>query len=185
MARRGLQTSVHPRMEMSESALSARQPFVPLREAFTPTRPQRGGAGFVGRQEELRRIMEVIEDEQAHVILYADRGRGKTSLMNRATGILRAAGYCVGRHFCDTNSDYDSIMRGLIRDLPSSFLVVPVSNAPNPQGSEQALPQRAIEPGDLAALPSRLNAHHVVLIIDEFDRVRDETTRDRLADTIK
>ena len=183
MARWGLQSGRHPQPDHPRGLSVA--PVVPLREAFTPTRPQRSGAAFVGRQAELRRIMEVVEDEQAHVVLYADRGLGKTSLVNRATGMLRAAGYCVGRYFCDTNSDYESIMRGLIRDLPTSFLVVPMSNLPNPQGSEQALPQRPLEPSDIAGLPSRMSAPHVVLVIDEFDRVRSDTTRDRLADTIK
>jgi Cdc6-like AAA superfamily ATPase len=160
-------------------------PVVPLRDAFTPTRPQRGSTAFVGRRKELRRILEVLEDEQAHIVLYGDRGLGKTSLMNRATGMLRAAGYCVGRHICDTNSDFESIMRGLIRDIPESFLVVPVSDQPGARGCEQALPQREIEPGDIASLPSRLNAPHVVLIADEFDRVRSHEVQDRLADTIK
>lgn len=183
MARWALQSNRHPRFDRPQG-LSV-TPVVPLREAFTPTRPQRSGTRFVGRQAELRRIMEVIEDEHAHIVLYGSRGLGKTSLMNKATGMLRAAGYCVGRYFCDINSDYESIMRGLIRDLPSSFLVVPVSNLPHPQGSEEALPQRPIEPGDIASLPSRMSANHVVLVIDEFDRVKSQTTRDRLADTIK
>ena len=160
-------------------------PVVPLRDAFTPTRPQRGATRFVGRHAELRRILEVLEDEQAHIILYGDRGIGKTSLMNRATGMLRAAGYCVARHICDANSDFESIMRGLVRDMPASFLVVPLSGQSDAQGCEQALLQRACEPGDIAGLPGRLNAPHVVLVIDEFDRVRSQDVRDRLADTIK
>ena len=47
------------------------------------------------------------------------------------------------------------------------------------------LPHGTINPSDLVALPSRLNAPHLVLIIDEFDRVQDEATRDGLADTLK
>jgi len=130
-------------------------------------------------------MLEVIEDEQAHVVLFAERGLGKTSMINRMIGLLRAAGYGVGRYFCDSNSDYETIMRGLVRDLPSSFLVIPTSSVTNAQGSEQALPQRPVEPGDLAAIPGRLNAQHVVFVIDEFDRVKGEAIRNRLADTIK
>jgi GTPase SAR1 family protein len=185
MTPRGRQTSQHQRSEFTPSSLFVNQTFVPLRDAFTPTRPQRSATGFVGRETELRRMVEVIEDEQAHVVLFADRGLGKTSIINRMIGLLRAAGYGVGRYFCDSNSDYETIMRGLVRDLPSSFLVVPVSSMPNAQGSEQALPQRPLEPGDLAGIPSRLNAQHVVFVIDEFDRVKGEATRNRLADTIK
>lgn len=183
MASWGLQTNKHPTPERSPG-LSV-TPVLPLREAFTPTRPQKSGTRFIGRQGELQRIMETIEDERAHVVLFGDRGLGKTSLMNRATGMLRAAGYCVGRYFCDTNSDYEGIMRGLVRDLPSFFLLVPMSKLPNAQGSEEALPLKVVEPGDIAGLPSRMSAHHVVMVIDEFDRVRDEATRDQLADTIK
>lgn len=172
------------RIEGALEPAAATQDAPPLRDAFTPTRPQRGG-GLVGRQSELVRIIEAIEDEQAHVILYAERGRGKTSVANRVTELLRNAGYCVGRHVCDVNTDFDSLMRGLARDLPASFLAVPYVNTAGLRGCEAGLPHGALEPDDIAALPSRLNAPYTVMVVDEFDRVGNELTRDRLADTLK
>jgi hypothetical protein len=47
------------------------------------------------------------------------------------------------------------------------------------------VPQGKLVPADIAAIPGRLNCDKLVFVIDEFDRVQDEATRTRLADTIK
>ena len=156
-----------------------------LRRAFTPTRPQRSFRRVAGRKAELLRILDAIADNRSHVVLYGDRGRGKTSIVNLVAAAARSSGYIVGRYSCDHDSNFDDIMRGLMRDLPKSALAVAVENDADLEGCEAALPAARVLPRDVAQLPARLIGGHVLLIVDEFDRVADVPTRTRLADTIK
>ncbi len=150
---------------------------------FTPTQPKPGARQLTGRQAELRRILQALIDEHAHVVLYSERGRGKTSLANAVVEGLRRADVAVGRYTCDASSDFDSILRGIARSLPMAFLA---GHPPaDSQGCEAALPQRPVRPEDVVDLPGKLNCGMLVAVIDEFDRVLDAATRTRLADTIK
>jgi hypothetical protein len=119
-------------------------------------------------------------------VLYAERGRGKTSLANLAVERLRRSGFMVGRHACDAASDFDSIIRGLMRSLPHALLAQDrFANAADTEGCEAILPARALLPADIAAIPAQLACPKLVFVVDEFDRVDDRATRTRLADTIK
>jgi Cdc6-like AAA superfamily ATPase len=156
-----------------------------LRDAFTPTRPQRIFRRVAGRKAELLRVFRAIAQERAHVVLYGERGRGKTSLVNVVASAARTSGYMVARYACAADSDFDEIVRGLARDLPASLLAVPMSDDSQLEGCEAALPSSRLQPRDVTALPGRLSGSHLLLIVDEFDRVLDTATRTRLADTIK
>lgn len=156
-----------------------------LREVFTPTRPQRSSRRVSGRQAELLRIFRAIALDRAHVVLYGERGRGKTSLVNLVASAARSSGYMVGRYTCSFDSCFEDIVRGLARDLPKSMLAAPIVQDDELEGCEAALPRSKIQPRDIAALPGRLAGRHVVLIADEFDRVEDSATRTWFADAIK
>lgn len=171
-----------------EAAAAALLPTDPrrhaLREAFTPMRPQRSLRRFVGRRAQFARILQAIEEDQAHVVLYAERGRGKTSLANLVADAARGADHMVARYACTAESDFDAIVRGLARDLPQPLLGMHSPEEAGPQGCEAALPPGRLQPSDVTALPSRLMGR-LLFVVDEFDRVQDEATRTRLADTIK
>ncbi len=156
-------------------------------EIFTPTRPRTGRRTLVGRNAELARVLEAIGEEAAHVVIYAERGRGKTSLTNLAIERLRRSGTIVGRFVCNAESRFDQIMHGLVRDLPSALLAIDGvdSDASARRGCDHILPQADVSPADVAAIVDRLSCKRLVFVVDEFDRVRDQTTRTQLADTIK
>ena len=153
-------------------------------KVFTPTRPRAGRRALMGRLEELSRILEAICDDGAHVVLYAERGRGKTSLSNLSIEGLRRRGAIVARYACEASTTFDSMMHGLAADLPSSLLSAPPGSA-HSDGCDGLLPDRPLCPADIAALPQGLSCPMVVFVIDEFDRVEDVASRTRLADTIK
>ncbi|MGI4955407.1 MAG: AAA family ATPase [Janthinobacterium lividum] len=149
---------------------------------FTPTQPRQGARSLTGRSAELTRILQALGDEQAHVVLYSERGRGKTSLANAAVERLRQGGTVVARYSCEADSTFDSIMLGLVRNLPP-FLMPGWAEAG--EGCEAALPAGAIRPDDVAALPARLDCRDLVFVVDEFDRVTNQSATARMADTIK
>lgn len=157
--------------------------LVPASEAFTPTQPKTGRRRLVGRQAELARILQLLQQDKSHVVLYSERGRGKTSLANLAIEALRREGVIVARHTCDASANFDSIMRGLMRDLPHALMAASAGGAG--EGCEAALPPGALQPHNIVALPQRLACRSLVCVVDEFDRVEDLPTRTRLADTIK
>jgi Cdc6-like AAA superfamily ATPase len=156
-----------------------------LCDVFTPTRPQRSARRLTGRQSELSRIFRALTVERAHVVLYGERGRGKTSIVNLVAGSARSAGYMVAHYACSMESDFDEIVRGLARDLPPPLLAVPIQQGPHLRGCEGALPAERIQPRDIVGLCGRLTGRHLILIVDEFDRVQNFETRTRFADTIK
>lgn len=159
-----------------------RERVMPPRLAFTPTQPKATSRQLTGRQAELRRILQALEEDRAHVVLYSERGRGKTSLSNMVVESLRQSGMIVARYTCDADSNFDSILSGLMRDLPASLLANPAHGG---EGCEAALPQRALRPADVLQLPQRLACRGLVCLVDEFDRVTDGHTRSQMADTIK
>lgn len=171
----------------SHSAAPLRQtPAEPRRlspgEAFTPTQPRAGRRRAVGRRTELQRVLQALQDDRAHVVLYAERGRGKTSLSNLAVEALRRDGVIVARHTCDAGSSFDTILHGLMRDLPPALLA---GESAIGDGCVDALPPHPLGPSDVVALPGRLTCRRLVCVIDEFDRVTHAETKIRLADTIK
>ncbi len=170
----------------------AAAPVLAPGEAFTPTQPRSGRRRLIGRRVELMRILQALREDQAHVVLYAERGRGKTSLANLVSEALRRTGSTVARHTCDADTTFDDLMRGLLRDLPASLLGAPTSVRPDRGlstgdgiGCVEALPSGVLRPADVLALPQRLDCRDLVCVVDEFDRVLDTATRTRLADTIK
>jgi hypothetical protein len=148
---------------------------------FTPTRPRSGRRNLVGREPELARILDAILLDGGHVVLYSERGRGKTSLSNMAIEALRRQGAVVGRFACEAQTTFDMMIRGVLRDLPASLLAAPGDG----EGCEDVLPAQVLRPADVAAIPQHLACSRLVFVIDEFDRVQDIETRTTLADTIK
>ena len=83
-----------------------------LREAFTPTRPNRKSIPCSsGRLNTLRRIIAAIEEERAHVVLFGDRGRGKTSLANAVQQIASQAGYFTLKLTCSAELSFEDVFR--------------------------------------------------------------------------
>lgn len=156
-----------------------------LRRAFTPSHPLRETSRLAGRKAQLSRILRAILEQSAHVIIYGDRGRGKTSIANLATLSLRAQGVMVAFHTCTAEDDYDSILHGLLRSLPQSLLAAPLQKLDRSSGCDAAFPPGRLQPGDVLGLNGRLTGRQLVLVLDEFDRIADTGTRTRLADTIK
>ena len=157
-----------------------------LRKAFTPTHPLRSARRLAGRRTQLARVLRAVLDESAHVVMYAERGRGKTSLINLVSEALRALSFMVGSYSCAAEDEFDAILRGLLRSLPRSLLAVPVQQGEERLlGCEAALPDGRLQPHDVLGLAGRFTGRRMVLVVDEFDRIGDVATRTRLADTIK
>jgi Cdc6-like AAA superfamily ATPase len=157
-----------------------------LRDAFTPTRPKNATALFSGRFKQLQRIIAAIEEERAHVMVYGERGSGKTSLANVLAGKAEEAGYLVQRFACSSELGFDDIFRAFLRRLPVTLLAdgIGAGSRAGIENFEQLLPGRC-GVAELVQLFERIYEKHVILIIDEYDRVTSEDTKAKLAELIK
>lgn len=157
-----------------------------LREAFTPTRPKQDTALFSGRFKQMQRIIAAIEEERAHVMIYGERGSGKTSLANVLAGKAEEAGYLVLRFACSSELAFEDIFRALLRRLPATLLAdgIGATSRAGIENFEQLLPGHC-GVGELVQLFERICEKHVILIIDEYDRVTSEEVKAKLAELIK
>src|SRR5689334_10328513 len=157
-----------------------------LRDAFTPTRPKHNAALFSGRYKQMQRIIAAIEEERAHVVVYGERGSGKTSLANVLAGKAEDAGYFVLRLACNSELSFEDIFRGLLRRMPASLLPDGIG-ATSRAGVENfdQLATGHVGVAELVALFERIYEKHVILIIDEYDRITAEDTKAKFAELIK
>lgn len=158
-----------------------------FRSAFTPGQPVMHADRFAGRCEELARLIEALEDQRLHAVLYGERGIGKTSLLHILTGAAREAGYLVLYQSCDAETQFDELIRSLLARIPQLYHaeVTPL---------EQSTPMASLL--DMAA-PGELTARHaadllvqvtgvrVILLLDEFDRTLSHSFRRSIAELIK
>jgi hypothetical protein len=153
-----------------------------LRDAFTPRQPKRWRDQFVGRAREIDRAITAIADEQAHVVLFGDRGRGKTSLANVLAEALGERGYLVIRCSGSAETQFETLFRQSLQRVPADRLDRRAS-AGEPLAT--LLPPIGFGAAEVAEFARQLARGRVVMIIDEFDRIADPTVRTRVADTIK
>lgn len=160
-----------------------------LSQAFTPHRPIDLPKFLSGRVEVLYRAMDAANTEGLHVILFGDRGTGKTSLA-RVLGLMlqeptRPDGRRVLVTSCNSSDDFTSIWRRVFQEV----LVAPRQLGFSPDRSQIAVHRMqdfdGTEPNDVRLMVQSL-PNPSVIVIDEFDRVpANGDARRLMADTIK
>lgn len=82
-----------------------------VREIFTPHTPVDEISHFFGREDEAARLVSVINSPGQHILVYGDRGVGKTSLAKTTCNILLHK-IQKGHHFekrCDSSDTFSSL----------------------------------------------------------------------------
>lgn len=160
-----------------------------ISEGFTPTAPVSKGELFSGRAEEKTRLMDAVFQLGQHILIYGERGVGKTSLANLlydSLRILEKGSYQVVRSNCGAGSNFVSIWQAVFREL---FFLREIRSR---EISEDLATTGRIKipfpedggPEDVRLLLQQLGSP-VIIVIDEFDRVKDQDTSTLFADTIK
>jgi Cdc6-like AAA superfamily ATPase len=160
-----------------------------LNEAFTPHRPIDLPKFLSGRVDLLYRAIDAANTEGLHVILFGDRGTGKTSIARVLSLMLqepnRADGRRVLQASCTSSDTFTSIWRRVFQEI----LVAPRQLGFSPDQSQIAVHRMqdfdGTEPNDVRLMVQAL-PNPSVIVIDEFDRVPIDSDARRLtADTIK
>lgn len=155
---------------------------------FTPTQPVADRSSFAGRLGVLARLISAIESQRSHVVLYGERGIGKTSLLHVLTDVARESSYIVSYATCGANANFSDVFRAVLEDVPLLFHrgVAPNAGEAESGGSlTDRLPAGSFGPGELADLCADITGTRVLIILDEYDRVTDSAFRQQVAELIK
>jgi Cdc6-like AAA superfamily ATPase len=158
-------------------------------KAFTPTSPIDERSLFSGRDEQVRLLIDVINQKGQHAVLYGERGVGKTSLANVMSSFLgNPAGTIVApRVNCDAADTFDSVWRKVFEHLEESRNAHPVGFRSKPEKHRPpiAVADDRLTPESVRRfLVTLAQSALPIVIIDEFDRLGEQPRR-AFADLIK
>jgi Cdc6-like AAA superfamily ATPase len=174
-------------MASSEQPVTFRERIA---KSFTPHRPIDLPEFFLGRKNLLDRAIDAANTAGLHLVLFGDRGTGKTSIAHVLAYMLQDASHPVGRRAivvsCSSSDDFASIWRKVSQEIllaqrQLGFAEQALASIVGRLDVETTIR----DPNDarifVASLPNP-----TVIIIDEFDRVSAEGGVSRLmADTIE
>jgi Cdc6-like AAA superfamily ATPase len=159
---------------------------------FRPGTPIDRQQLFAGRLDQVNDVLNAALQPGRHVIMFGERGVGKTSLARVISEIIRASkGYRLlncGTINCDKTDNFNTLWRKIFRELSFVKESGEVGFKGQPHQSdvplETTLPNRELNTDDIRYVLTKIK-DHTLIIIDELDRLTDRSARTQLADTIK
>ncbi len=154
---------------MESTDIAKLQRIARVSQAFRPSAPIDQYAMLAGRQAQLMDVISAAGQPGQHVALYGERGVGKTSFANVLAEVFNQIGVGGYRGVgvnCSTDDNFDSIWRNIFRELDEDIEYV------------------AITPEDVRHAIESFGSP-ALIVIDELDRLEDESSLSLLADTIK
>jgi Cdc6-like AAA superfamily ATPase len=144
--------------------------YAKVAEVFTPGAPIDTLTLFAGRIEQIKDVLTAVSQRGQHVVLYGERGVGKTSLANildeffvgRGVGALHSV-----RVNCGVSDDFYTIWLKVFRELGLQNEVARIASPDDLRHALRETPDRTL------------------IVIDELDRLEDEDAMVLMSDTIK
>jgi hypothetical protein len=159
-----------------------------LADALSASQPVITRDRFAGRRETLATLIAAIEQQRAHVVLYGERGIGKTSLVHVFAETAREARYLVLYASCGVEARFDEMFRTLAEQLPLLYhaAVSPTGDeAEHNRNFADLIGDHPVDPRELADLFAQIVGTRVIIVLDEYDRVADPAFRRDVAELIK
>ncbi|WP_410952463.1 AAA family ATPase [Pseudomonas sp. S1(2024)] len=143
-----------------------------LNLAFRPHYPIEDPDSFFGREMEAARVVQALHSPGQHVVIYGERGAGKTSLARVST-----IGHARIDVFCESESSFSKIARDVVlkcqADASSKIVYDAATNKVSINGV-----MRSLDELDGNSLKALLPAKRLVLVFDEVDRLPASTIAD-------
>jgi DNA polymerase III delta prime subunit len=153
-------------------------------QTFSPSAPLDETDLFAGRRAQLQKVLDATSERGKHVILFGERGVGKTSLAKLVHKLIPPTARHVFsvREQADPSDNFDSIWRKVFKDL-----WVQVKRDDPLERPLADLYPNAITPDDVRReLEAFFKATEIpIIIIDELDKIGDPAARGLIANTIK
>ena len=160
---------------------------------FRPGAPIDKFSLFSGRRSQMDDVITATLQPGQHVIIFGERGVGKTSLAKIISEVLSNAGVTVldsGTINCDGTDDFSMLWHKVFRELSIAMQTKQVGFTNESLESfhvrfslEHLLPEIA-RPDDIRYVLNQVQ-QETIIIIDEVDRIKDRETTTLLSDTIK
>lgn len=181
------QTSAADHVDRGRADPLARE-RIRLRNSFTPTQPVVDPRMFAGRRDLLESLIRAVEDQRSHVVIFGDRGAGKTSLLRMLSRAANEAKYIVVYFSCGATSDFSETFRAVATDIPLLYhsAISPISSNPAVGTSlSDLLGPGKITPRVFGDAAAKLVGTRVLVVLDEFDRADSPEFRRDVAELIK
>ena len=159
-----------------------------LGRAYPVSQPVSDLRQFAGRRELLSSVIRSIEERRMHVVLYGDRGIGKTSLLHIIALLAKDARYLVRYSSCSATSDLDSTFRAIAEDIPLLYHEKgDPTSAQVESGKTLAdlFDASTLTPATLSEVLDGVSGTRLLIILDEFDRTEKPEFRREVAELIK
>lgn len=159
-----------------------------LGRAFPLSQPISELRQFAGRRDLLANVIRSIEEQRMHVVLYGDRGIGKTSLLHIVSLLAQEARYQVRYSSCSQSSTFDETFRAIARDIPLLYFrgADPTSEQVEAGKSlADLLDGRILTPSYFSEVLEGVSGTRLLIILDEFDRADSLEFRQSVAELIK
>jgi Cdc6-like AAA superfamily ATPase len=141
---------------------------------FTPGAPIDDYSLFGGRMDQVMDVINTVGQKGRHVILYGERGVGKTSLANILAEVFEGFDdlklKSIGVN-CQTLDDFSSVWSNIFRELEWD-------------GNGEWEDRTPHEPEQIRYALEHLGSQ-ALIVIDELDRLEDDVALSLLADTVK
>lgn len=137
------------------------------------------------------RLIDVVEQSGQHAAIFGSRGVGKTSLAKVVVNNFNKGGIAALHYTCSTADTFHSIWRSVFGDLRLTLVRPGVGFAAEDEAivhsaSDLLFERDDIRPEDVRrALSVLADARSVVVFVDEYDRIADDSSKTDFADTIK
>lgn len=159
-----------------------------LADALSASQPVTSRERLAGRVDTLSALIAAIEQQRAHVVLYGERGIGKTSLVHVFAETAREARYLVLYGSCGVEAKFDDLFRTFAAEIPLLYhagISPTADEAEHNRSFAGLLGDHAVDPRELADLFQKVVGTRIILVLDEYDRVADPAFRRDVAELIK
>lgn len=148
--------------------------------AFLPASPVHTQELLAGRKDQLFSLLEITQTIGQHAAIFGERGVGKTSVAAVMANDLASQGSRVVRLNCSTASTYQSLWRDVATEIlsnePSDFEVGALTGLVSGPMTQQDI---------VRAFRGIAKSLNVVVILDEFDILADDSIGEDFANLMK
>src|ERR1035441_4741115 len=161
--------------------------FEILKDVFSPSAPITSRELFLGRSEQIDEVLGAVSERGQHIVLYGERGVGKTSLANILHSGLQ--GVFVVKVTCNRTEGFKEVWEKAFQKVRFVTATEGIGFQPEKKVATVQLDlflpdKKEINSLDIQNVLERVNVP-LLFIFDEFDSIQDPAAKTRFADTIK